>query len=183
MSEEALNGKKRDAIMETEANKLTYSTNEGITRARERWRDAKVLIIDEISMVSKNFFELLEQCARFVRHSDLPFGGIQLICCGDFLQLGPVKAEFVFTSPVWQECMSVTAQLRTIFRQADHEFQGLLGRLRRGQVCEEDLTLLRRRVDAILLPLSDGIEVTRLYPDNRSVDDYNNAALARLAVR
>nr|KAG5691490.1 hypothetical protein BaRGS_026265 [Batillaria attramentaria] len=41
-------------------------------------------------MVDGDFFEKLETVARTVRKSDQPFGGIQLIVCGDFLQLPPV---------------------------------------------------------------------------------------------
>ncbi len=56
-----------------------------------RWRDLKVLVIDEISMLDVTVFEALDQMAKLVRGSDLPFGGVQLIVVGDFLQLPPVS--------------------------------------------------------------------------------------------
>jgi ATP-dependent DNA helicase PIF1 len=53
-----------------------------------------VLIIDEISMLSGQLFDLLERIAREIRKNEggivQIFGGIQVICCGDFLQLPPV---------------------------------------------------------------------------------------------
>jgi ATP-dependent DNA helicase PIF1 len=45
------------------------------------------LVIDEISMISKDFFTALEVVLRKVRKCDLPFGGVTLILCGDFLQV------------------------------------------------------------------------------------------------
>jgi len=38
-------------------------------------------------MLDGNLFDKLEAVARRVRGSDLPFGGIQLILCGDFFQV------------------------------------------------------------------------------------------------
>jgi ATP-dependent exoDNAse (exonuclease V) alpha subunit len=76
-----------------DVDKLWFSANEGHVRARQRWISAKVLIVDEISMVSATMFELLELCARRIRGSSDRFGGIQLVCCGDFLQLGPIRVR------------------------------------------------------------------------------------------
>lgn len=58
--------------------------------AAERWRRCDVLLIDEISMIPKELFDKLEYIARHVRENEEPFGGIQLVICGDFLQLPPV---------------------------------------------------------------------------------------------
>ena len=46
----------------------------------------QVLILDEISMISAELFNALEQMARDLRGSEQPFGGIQLILAGDFFQ-------------------------------------------------------------------------------------------------
>ncbi len=42
-------------------------------------------------MVDGDFFDKLEKVARLIRGNDLPFGGIQVIACGDFMQLPPGK--------------------------------------------------------------------------------------------
>ena len=57
------------------------------------WKKCKCLIIDEISMVDGDFFDKLEAIARTLRNCKKPFGGIQLVVCGDFLQLPPVSKE------------------------------------------------------------------------------------------
>ncbi len=56
----------------------------------QQWKNCQHLIIDEISMIDSEFFDKVEAVARAVRKNEKPFGGIQLIVCGDFLQLPPV---------------------------------------------------------------------------------------------
>jgi len=54
-----------------------------------------------------------------------PFGGIQLILCGDFAQLPPVQkggssaaARFLFQAKSWSECVQQQVLLRQAFRQS-----------------------------------------------------------------
>ncbi len=92
-----------------------------------------------------------------------------------------LQAQFVFESPMWNLCIDVTAQLRSMFRQKDERFQALLGRARLGQLSQADVATLHSRIGAQLhLPV--GLTATRLYPDNASVDEFNSVALARIAV-
>ena len=58
-----------------------------------QWRKCRCLIIDEISMIDAEYFDKLEAVARRVRNNRKPFGGIQLVLCGDFLQLPPVTKD------------------------------------------------------------------------------------------
>lgn len=46
------------------------------------------MIIDEVSMISAEMFQALEAQARAVKHTERPFGGIQIILSGDFFQCG-----------------------------------------------------------------------------------------------
>ena len=59
-------------------------------RQKECIRNTNILIIDEISMISGETFDVIEQAVRTIRGNNLPFGGIQLIVAGDFYQLPPV---------------------------------------------------------------------------------------------
>ncbi|HRY62829.1 MAG TPA: AAA family ATPase, partial [Candidatus Paceibacterota bacterium] len=57
----------------------------------KRFDKVKVLIIDEISMLHHFRLDLVEQILRSFKRNNLPFGGLQVIFCGDFFQLPPVS--------------------------------------------------------------------------------------------
>ena len=75
--------------------KLQDGKKPPLREAADRWADAKVLIIEECSMISAELFEKLDFVARNLRKDSksLPFGGIQVILCGDFFQLPPVNKK------------------------------------------------------------------------------------------
>jgi DNA replication protein DnaC len=47
----------------------------GNKRSRENWLKSRVLVIDEVSMLSSDLFEMLDDIAREVRGDSQPFGG------------------------------------------------------------------------------------------------------------
>ncbi|XP_054083630.1 ATP-dependent DNA helicase PIF1 isoform X2 [Zeugodacus cucurbitae] len=116
------------------------------------WRKCKRLVIDEISMVDGQYFEKIEAVARHVRKNDKPFGGIQLILCGDFLQLPPVvknennsnpTQRFCFQSNAWEKCIQCVFELKEVHRQSDPEFVKILNHIRIGHTNEEITKRLR----------------------------------------
>jgi len=102
--------------------------------ARTRWRSTDVIIIDEISMVSADFFDKLDAIGRRVRgRPQQCFGGIQLIVCGDFLQLPPVAtaeqqkanpmtSKFAFEAKAWAAAVQHQVRLDRFYRQTDQSF-------------------------------------------------------------
>lgn len=56
----------------------------------ERVRTLHTLVIDEVGMLPVSIFRELNLMFRSIRHTVLPFGGVQLVLCGDFLQLQPI---------------------------------------------------------------------------------------------
>ena len=50
------------------------------------WKRIKILVIDEISMLGMTLFDKLDKIARAILNPNKPFGGIQIIGSGDFLQ-------------------------------------------------------------------------------------------------
>ena len=75
---------------------------------RDTIEKTDVLIIDEVSMLHDYRLDMIDEIVRTVREVDEPFGGIQVILCGDFFQLPPVTRSdsrpggFVVGSLVWQ---------------------------------------------------------------------------------
>uniref|UniRef100_A0A3B3Z231 ATP-dependent DNA helicase PIF1 n=1 Tax=Poecilia mexicana TaxID=48701 RepID=A0A3B3Z231_9TELE len=149
----------------------------------QHWTSCRHLIIDEVSMVEAQFFDKLESVARSVRRSTQPFGGIQLIVCGDFLQLPPVpkekeKASFCFQARSWRKVIQVNMELTEVRRQTDQNFISLLQAVRVGRVSEEvTATLLKSAYHQIE---RDGILATRLCTHKDDVELTNQNKLQQL---
>ena len=73
---------------------------------KARWSTTELLIIDEISMLNADIFDLLSKMGSAMRNDPRPFGGIQIILTGDFFQLPPVEISndggYCFDSEVWK---------------------------------------------------------------------------------
>lgn len=108
-------------------------------RTRKRIASAKTLLLDEVSMFSAEFLEAASGALSSARLDERPFGGLQMVLCGDFLQLPPVKATtMAFECAAWQQLQLQSYVLKKNHRQGeDANFQGLLRKLRAGQVPAE----------------------------------------------
>lgn len=153
------------------------------THLRKKLRSTKMLAIDEISMISADIFNLLNELLKIVRNNQDPFGGIQLILFGDFLQLPPINKEsnevfFCFESDAWKEADIDVIVLREIFRQSDEELVNLLNDLRFGEVTKHDIELLRSRFKQE--DLDKTFEATILGTHNIQVEKINIAKLNEL---
>jgi ATP-dependent DNA helicase PIF1 len=151
--------------------------------AMARWASTEVLIIDEISMVEGALLTALDAIARDVRNSNEPFGGIQLVLCGDFLQLPPVKLTngFAFQSPAWAAANITTIELTEVVRQDNPRFIRVLNELRVG-ICRRPTTkiLANCHISVRGPPPDDGIMPTRLYCTRKDVHRENNDNLETL---
>jgi hypothetical protein len=68
-------------------NLITY--DDKFINTKQRIIETEVLIIDEVSMVSKKIFEQTEYICRKIKNPAFYFGGIQEILSSDFFQLPP----------------------------------------------------------------------------------------------
>ncbi|EFI28655.1 DNA repair and recombination protein pif1 [Coprinopsis cinerea okayama7 len=150
----------------------------------ERWQRVRTLIIDEISMLDGSLFDTLEEVARRTRRNDLPFGGIQLVLCGDFCQLPPVSgrngppAKFAFEADCWDTCVPTMMHLTRVFRQKDQAFVDMLNEMRLGNM--KPATIQAFRSLSRKVTYKDGIEPTELYSTRREVDQANKSRLNQL---
>src|SRR3989339_836551 len=74
----------------------------------KRFSKTKVLVIDEISMLSPKMFDTVDQVCRAMKRNEQPFGGMQIVLSGDFFQLPPISRDggsirFVNASRAWNE--------------------------------------------------------------------------------
>jgi len=151
-------------------------------KLKEKWQAVDVLIIDEISMLSAELFDKLEEIARYVRQSTQPFGGIQIILCGDFLQLPNVEGDFCFLAQSWDSVVGDNiVELTEIMRQDNIQFQRCLNAVRLNEIDEDTRLLFEERVGATLDDSFDDILPTRLFATNRQVVILNDEELDKLA--
>lgn len=158
--------------------------------------NAKLMIIDEISMLSGQLFDKLEEIARRVRKNDLPFGGIQLLLCGDFYQCPPINKKYsdddedmtqCFEAETWNTCVNIQYELTEIIRQKESLALKFVNAIRESDTDKRGVVQLDSEwielMDYLSRPLKtrkDGILPTRLYCKNKDVDRENMEELNRL---
>lgn len=147
-----------------------------------RFSKLKVLIIDEISMVSPEIFSSIDRILRAFKKNDNPFGGVQTILSGDFFQLPPIskvvkEKRFAWQSPSWKELELKTCYLQEKFRQDDNVLISILDEIRSGKVTSASYDLLNSRLEK---KLDIDFTPTKLYTHNIDVDRINNDELNKL---
>jgi ATP-dependent DNA helicase PIF1 len=157
---------------------------------KQRWREVDVLVIDEVSMMAGSFLDKLSFIASRARNDRRPFGGVQLVVCGDFFQLPPVelsKDGFAFEAKCWPEVIKCSVLLTQVFRQrGDQTLLNILDEARIGELSAKSVEVLRRHS---VLPASsrqqrsgeeEQIKPTLLECRNREVDKANELEMDKL---
>jgi ATP-dependent exoDNAse (exonuclease V) alpha subunit len=135
----------------------------------EKPRLAKILLVDEISMLRCEILDIVDRKLRIIRNNNFPFGGLRLIFTGDLFQLEPVieKKEFEFMEKLYPRVENkkygfFNANVLTennyfdasfdiyrldhIFRQNDADFVEILSEVRMGNISDKNLASLNSRV-------------------------------------
>jgi ATP-dependent DNA helicase PIF1 len=164
---------------------------------KKEWRKTRTLIVDEVSMMSKRLFDILDLVGKTARNChSRPFGGLQLVFCGDFYQLPPVgvstedpdNARFCFESESWFHTFpkSNHIQLKQIFRQNDPVYCQILNQVREGRITRRTDEILRSRIGVLLPDVSeDGTPQTKptiLYATRARVDEINRLEMEKLTI-
>ncbi len=145
-----------------------------------RIQEAKVLIIDEVSMLHPGEFDRVDFVCKTARNSIEPFGGLQLICCGDFFQIPPVNQEgeqFVMDSAAWKEADMKVCYLHEQHRHGDPKLLNILNEIRQGKLSGKSRQQLASRIKA---KVNAPIGLASLYTHLENVDELNNAELQKL---
>ena len=166
----------------------------------KRIRRAKVLVIDEVSMLPPETLSMVDAVCREVKQKSEPFGGLQVVFVGDFFQLPPVADKevvidpqsvdlfvdtdpevrpptFAYDSNSWQSAKVLTCYLSEQYRQDDSDFLSVLSAIRRNAFGAEHLNhLAKRKVDMAKVPKN----APKLFTHNANVDSVNDATLRTL---
>lgn len=116
------------------------------------------LVIDEASMARVDLIDAIDLKLQLANGNTLPFGGKQVILFGDLYQLPPVVeaqvdrylvdkygSVFFFAAPVFRRTTFNFYELKTVFRQNDVAFVGILNDIRTGNVTSNELAALNSR--------------------------------------
>ncbi|MEK9181869.1 MAG: PIF1 family DEAD/DEAH box helicase [Patescibacteria group bacterium] len=172
----------------------------------KRVRRTRVLIIDEISMLSFNMLDMVDAVCREIKQSNDAFGGMQIILVGDFFQLPPIVKRdyenetkqntlvdvgrlqnlqngFAYNGGAWERSQLVVCYLSEQHRQDDANFLSVLSGIRTNNVLE----VHRGHINARLFPPEAGRRtnkppenITKLFSHNVDVDRVNNNELVKL---
>ncbi len=121
-------------------------------------RAIDLMIIDEVSMLRADIVDELDSLLRKMRHSDRPFGGVQVLMIGDVQQLSPVVRDeewqvmrryydspYFFDAHVLKNNPYRLVELATIYRQSNSAFIDILAAVRKNQMTPALLSQLNAR--------------------------------------
>lgn len=135
------------------------------------FKELDVIFVDEVSMLDASLLAALDDVARSARVSSVPFGGIQLIFSGDFLQLAPVTKS-ILSLDLFLDRFTHVALTQPMRQRQDPTFLEALDQLRFGTI-----TPAIRKSATINPPTADAV---RLFPTRHAARVFNRAAMAQL---
>lgn len=142
-------------------------------------RALKILIIDEVSMISDTLLSKISEFLSIIRRSPKPFGNLQLVLCGDFCQLPNIEDDYCFKSDEWTRANITMVELTKMMRQIkDLDFRKILAELRFGNCTIEAYKMLKDTKHNNIH--KNGILPTILYSMNIDVDKINIAKFNEL---
>jgi hypothetical protein len=154
---------------------------------KKKLRRTSVLIIDEISMLSANQLDIVDVVLQEFRGTDEPFGGMQVILCGDFFQLPPIFSkektlyedgkDFAYKGRAWKDLNLKVCYLTEQHRQKERNLLFVLESIRSNNITNEALNLLQGRYNA---EIKSETEITKLYTHNINVDSINKRQLEKI---
>jgi transposase len=154
----------------------------------------QTLVIDEVSMVRADVIDAIDLALRYIRKSQRPFGGVQLVFIGDMYQLPPVLKEqdknllmkyypspYFFDAKIFERQNLITVELKTIYRQDDQKFIDILNHIRHQEFDEYDFEELQKRFKPDFEPSEPGYIV--LTTHNNKAEAINSAELDKIIER
>ncbi len=167
----------KDHLTDADLNKIFNRTD-----FRMQILSCRVLIIDEISMLHHFRLDIVDKVLKKINENDLPFGGIQVVLCGDLFQLPPItpygkEIIYINESSIWPDMNIHICYLEEQYRQKDDDFIRLLNEIRQNEISTKSLELLSSRLNKKF----EDENITRLFTHNADVDTINKLELDKLS--
>jgi hypothetical protein len=149
---------------------------------KQRFTNTSVLIIDEVSMLHAHQLDIVNAICKKFKEPFSPFGGLQVILCGDFFQLPPVtqsekQASFVVESAAWEEMAPKICYLEEQHRQEDKQMLKILNDIRKKSCDKKTVELILSRQNK---DIQSDITPTKLFTHNANVDAINSVELKKI---
>lgn len=171
---------------------LSKLSDDELGNFRSKYRNLKIIIIDEFSMVGIKLFSFIDQRLRLIMGNNLPFGGINIIVFGYFYQLPPVRATAIYTTfdellnkhPSNLQIISAKMtwesfkfyELTEIMRQKDDtEFAEMLNKLAQGTLEKNDIDFFKSLERDIEIKFDT--DILHRWGSNAEVDSMNSRVL------
>ncbi len=174
----------KDSLSKSEVQEIAEKNH-----IKSKIKKAPVLILDEISMLHHYRLDLIDRVVREIKNSNEPFGGMQVVFCGDFFQLPPVRRAsdpevfFAYHSEAWKNMNLKVCYLSEQHRQSDLEYLKVLNDIRDNKVSKDTFDILNSRFGTQLAASAKGSGAprpTKLYSHNKDVNAENDAELGKL---
>ncbi|KPI84004.1 putative DNA repair and recombination helicase protein PIF3 [Leptomonas seymouri] len=155
-----------------------HAFNAPVDEKPHRWdanalRAMDVVMVDEVSLLDASMLDAFDMEARLARVHHVPFGGLQVIACGDFLQLSREATMPAYESAAFKYLVAV--RLVTPMRHsASDPLLKLLDELRRGDFNAAQFRALDRSIPA------SATHITYIFPRRREAQLLNEAKLNEL---
>uniref|UniRef100_A0A8C1LAF7 ATP-dependent DNA helicase n=1 Tax=Cyprinus carpio TaxID=7962 RepID=A0A8C1LAF7_CYPCA len=148
--------------------------------------NARILIIDEISMVSKQLFAYVNWRLQQIKGNQKHFGGLSILAVGDFFQLPPLgraKPLCVYEDHVldfWKNHFQMITLTQIMRQRDDLAYAELLNRLRvkqkHAKLADADKCMLEVVIRSS--PEECPIDALHIYATNKEVDSHNTEAIS-----
>ncbi len=148
--------------------------------------NAHILIIDEISMVSKQLFAYVNWRLQQIKGNQKPFGGLSILAVGDFFQLPPLgraKPLCVYEDHMldfWKDHFQMITLTQIMRQRDDLAYAKLLNRLRvkqkHAKLTDADKCMLEAVVRSS--PEEHPVDALHIYATNKEVDSHNTEAIS-----
>ena len=178
-----------------------FSSTNNARTLQARFEKVNTIIIDEVSMIGCRQLAKISKALSTGKRvgSTVPFGGVDIIFFGDFIQFPPVKDSPLYSgwfkpkgkakhtesenqrqlgAHFWRQLNKIIL-LTEQMRCTDQAYLDLLNRLREGKCTKNDVTMLNGRIVGPNVDITSIVDVPIITPGNKLVMAVNDLFVDR----